>query len=81
MKTSQWRRAVENRCISSARLKVLSNRSGDPVVLVADGFMWLVHWLQNFTVQLQSGHMEPVEYQSLQIAAKRLWLKYISLFQ
>ena len=29
MKTSQWRRAVENRCVFSARLKALSDRSGD----------------------------------------------------
>ena len=29
MKTSQWRRAVENRCTVSARLKALSDRSGD----------------------------------------------------
>ena len=29
MKMSQWRRAVENRCVFSARLKVLSDRSGD----------------------------------------------------
>ena len=29
MKTSQWRRAVENRCVVSARLKALSDRSGD----------------------------------------------------
>ena len=29
MKTFQWRRAVENRCVFSARLKALSNRSGD----------------------------------------------------
>jgi len=29
MKTSQWRRAVENRCVSSAHLKALSDRSGD----------------------------------------------------
>jgi len=29
MKTSQWHRAVENRCIFSARLNVLSDRSGD----------------------------------------------------
>ena len=29
MKTSQWRRAVENRCVFSARLKTLSDRSGD----------------------------------------------------
>ena len=29
MKTSQWRRAVENRCIFSARLKALSDRSSD----------------------------------------------------
>jgi len=29
MKTSQWRRAFENRCIFSARLRALSDRSGD----------------------------------------------------
>ena len=29
MKTPQWRRAVENRCVFSARLKALSDRSGD----------------------------------------------------
>jgi len=31
MKTSQWRRAVDNRCVLdfSARLKTLSDRSGD----------------------------------------------------
>ena len=29
MKTSQWRRAVENRCVFSARLKALTDRSGD----------------------------------------------------
>jgi len=29
MKTSQWRRAVENRCVFSARLKALSDRNGD----------------------------------------------------
>ena len=29
MKTSQWRRAVENRCVFSAHLKALSDRSGD----------------------------------------------------
>jgi len=29
MKTSQWRRAVENRCVFSARLKALSDMSGD----------------------------------------------------
>jgi len=40
------------------------------VVLVADGSMWLVRWLQNFIVQLQSGCVEPVECQSLQIAAE-----------
>ena len=41
MKTFQWRRAVENRCVFSARLKALSDRSGDRIVLVADGSMWL----------------------------------------
>ena len=29
MKTSQWRRAVENRCVFSIRLKMLSDGSGD----------------------------------------------------
>ena len=29
MKTPQWRWAVENRCVFSARLKMLSDRSGD----------------------------------------------------
>ena len=29
MKTSQWRPAVENRCLFGARLKALSDRSGD----------------------------------------------------
>jgi len=29
METSQWRRAVENRCVFSARLKAFSDRSGD----------------------------------------------------
>ena len=29
MKMSQWRRAVENRCVFIARLKALSDRSGD----------------------------------------------------
>ena len=29
MKTSQWRRAVKNRCIFSARLKALSDRFSD----------------------------------------------------
>ena len=29
MKRSQWRRAVEKRCVFSARLKALSDRSSD----------------------------------------------------
>ena len=29
MNTSQYRRAVDNRCVFSARLKALSDRSGD----------------------------------------------------
>ena len=29
MKASQWRQAVKNRCRFSARLKVLSGKSGD----------------------------------------------------
>ena len=49
MKTSQWRRAVENRDASSVhaclKIKALSDRSGhsgDRIVLLADGSMWLV---------------------------------------
>ena len=42
MKTSQWRRAVENRCVFSVRLKALSDMSDDRIVLVADGSTWLV---------------------------------------
>ena len=38
------------------------------VVLVADGSMWLVRWLQNFVVQLQFRRVEPVEYQSVKIS-------------
>ena len=53
--------------IFSARLKVVSDRSVT-IVLVADGSMWLIRWLQSFVVQLQCGHVEPVERQSLQIA-------------
>jgi len=33
MKTSQWRRAAENRCVFSARLKAVSDRSGYRSVL------------------------------------------------
>ena len=29
MKRSQWRRAFENRCVFSARLKAVSDRSGE----------------------------------------------------
>ena len=31
MKTSQWRRAVQNRCVFGARLKALTDRSGDRI--------------------------------------------------
>jgi len=50
MKMSQWRRAVENRCVFSARVKALSDRSGDRS---AGGrrFHVAVRWLQNFVVQ------------------------------
>ena len=67
MKTSQWRRAVENRCVFGARLKALSDRSSDRS---AGGrrSMWLVRWLRNFVVQLQSGFVEPVEWHLLHIA-------------
>jgi len=39
MKTSRWRRAVENRCVSSACLKALSDRS--VWVLILGFFMFL----------------------------------------
>ena len=39
MKTSQWCRAVENRCVFSARLKATGPVT---VMLVADGSMWLI---------------------------------------
>ena len=57
MKTSQWRRVVENRCVFSARL---SHSPTGPVtvVLVADGSMWLVCSLRNFVVQLQYEQLE-----------------------
>ena len=44
MKTSQLRRAVENRCVFSARLNSLSETPTGPmtVVLVADDSLWLV---------------------------------------
>ena len=45
MKTSQWRRAVENRCVFSARLKALSDRSdrsGDRSAGGRRGSTWLV---------------------------------------
>jgi len=41
MKMSQWWRAVENRCVFSARLKH-SPTGLVTVVLVADSSMWLV---------------------------------------
>ena len=41
MKTSQWRRAVENRCVFGAYLKALSDRSGDRSS-GGDGSVWLV---------------------------------------
>ena len=58
MKTSQWRRAVENRCVFSARLKAISDRSG---VRSASGrrFHGLVRWLRNVVVQLQYERVEP----------------------
>ena len=34
MKTSQWCRAVENRCVFIARLKAISNRSGGTIILL-----------------------------------------------
>ena len=60
MKTSQWHWTVENRCVLCARLKALSDWSGD-LSIGTDGSIWLVHWLRNFVVQLQSGCVEPVE--------------------
>jgi len=37
------------------------------IVLEADGSMWLLRRLRNFVVQLQSGSVELVECQSLQM--------------
>ena len=59
MKTSQWCRAAENRCIVSAHLKALSNRSGGRS---AGGRRFHVAVLRNFVVQLQSRCIEPVEW-------------------
>ena len=59
METSQWRRAVENRCVFSAHLKALSDKSGDhSALLVADGSMCTAGPLT----------AKPVECQPLQIA-------------
>ena len=57
MKMSQWCWAVKNRCIVTARSKALADRSGDR----SAGSIWMVRRLRNFAVQLQSGHVEPVE--------------------
>ena len=67
MKTSQWHRVVKNRCIFSARLKALSDRASD---YSAGGrqFCVAVPLTAKLLVQLQSGRVEPVECQSLQIA-------------
>ena len=71
MKTSQWRRAVENRCVVSARLKALSDRSGDRS---AGGRRFYVHgWSVDCETSLSSCipgacHVEPAEYQLMQIA-------------
>ena len=67
MKMSQWCQAVENRCVFSAHLKVLSDRSGDHS---ASGRRF--HVAGPLTAKLccpvvQSGRVEPVECQSLQI--------------
>ena len=43
------------------------------VVLVADGSMWLVRWLQNFVAQLQFGRVEPVECQSRRSQMLTTW--------
>jgi len=59
------RRAVENRCVFGARLKAL--RSGDRSV-GGRRFHVAGPLMLNFVVQLQSGRVEPVECQSLQIA-------------
>jgi len=63
----QWCRAVENGA-SSVPTWTRSLTGPVTVVLVADGSMWLVRWLQNFVFQLQYRRIEPVECQSLQIA-------------
>ena len=67
MKMSQWRQAVENRCVFSAHLKVLADRSGDRS---AGGIRF--HVAGPLTAILRCPvavrAVEPVECQSLQIA-------------
>ena len=67
MKTSQWRQAVENKCVFRARLKALSDRFSDRG---AGGRTF--HVVGPLTVKLRCPvavqAREPVECQSLQIA-------------
>ena len=60
MKTSQWRRVVENRCVFSARLKALSDRSSDHSAGVRR-FRVVGQLTAKLLVQLQSRCVEPVK--------------------
>jgi len=67
MKMSQWLQAVKNRCVFSARLKALSDKSGDRS---AGGRRFRVAGplTAKLRCPVQSGRVEPVECQSLEIA-------------
>ena len=70
MKTPQWRWAVENRCVFIVRLKALSDRSGGRSA-GGRGFHVAGPLTAKLFVQLQSGHVEPVEYQSNRMGKMR----------
>ena len=65
MKTSQWCRAVENRCVFSARLKALSDWSSDHS---AGGRQFHMAGPLTVTLCCPVAVRVPVERQSLQIA-------------
>ena len=56
-----WRRLNDAGQPRTCASSVDAWRLSPTVVLVADGSMWLVRWLRNFVVQLQSGRVEWVE--------------------
>jgi len=76
METSQWRRAVEKRCVFSARLKALSE-GPVTVVLVADGSMWLVRWLRCPAAVRACGTSKVPSLQIAEVTFKsRKWLQF-----